>query len=61
MDVILCHTQDIPSTFLFIIKGFRNIVFIFIVISTTADISFGLLKVFVELVNLHGTSNYVLD
>ena len=37
---------------IFIIKGFRTIVFIH-------NVS-GLLKVFVELGNLHGTSNYVL-
>ena len=38
----------------FIIKDFRTVVFIFIVISTiySADISFGLLQVFVEFRNL---------
>ena len=47
--------------FFFIIEGFRTIVFIFIVISTisqvSADMSSGLLQVFVELGNLYGTSN----
>ena len=47
---------------IFIIKGFRTIVFIFIVISknVSADMSSGHLQVFVELRNLYGTSNYVL-
>ena len=46
---------------IFIIKSFRTIVFIFIVISpkVSADMSPGLLQVFVELGNLHGTLNYV--
>ena len=46
----------------FIIKGLRTIVFIFIVIfhNVSADMSPGLLLVFFELGNLHGTSNYVL-
>ena len=49
------------SASFFIIKGFWTIVFIFIVISIVlANMSFGLLQVFVELGNLHGTSNYIL-
>ena len=47
---------------IFIIKGFWTIVFIFIVIfhNISADMSSGLFHVFVELGNLHGTSNYIL-
>ena len=46
---------------IFIIKGFGTIVLIFIVISTTfRPIMFSsLLHVFVEIGNLHGTSNFI--
>ena len=51
----------IYQVFLSMIKGFWTIVFIFIVISTTfRPMSSGLLQLFVELRNLHKTSNYVL-
>ena len=39
--------------------GFRAIVFIFILISVSANISSGFLQVFVELWNLHGTSTFI--
>ena len=44
----------------FVIKGFRTIAFIFIVISTTFRriCNSGLLQVFVKLRNLYGTSKY---
>ena len=50
------------SLVIFIIKGFRTIVFIFIVIfqSVSSDLFSGLLLAFVEFGNLHGTLNYVL-
>ena len=50
------------SLLIFIIKGFRTTVFIFIIISTAfwPVCPRGFLQVFVELGNLHGTSNYVL-
>ena len=51
--------QKTSDVIAFIIKSFQTIVIIFIVIST-ADMSSGLLQVFVELGNLHGTSNYAL-
>ena len=44
------------------IKGFQTIVFFFYSYfhNVSADMSSGLLQVFVELGNLHGTSNYIL-
>ena len=45
---------------IFIVQGFRTIIFIFIAYNFTADMSFGLFQVFVELRSLQGTSNHVL-
>ena len=49
----MCGDRQIEG--IFIIKDFRTIVFIFIVISpnVSVDMSSGLLKVFVELGKLH--------